>query len=130
LAETPVERGAYLVTSIGACGNCHTPREAGLKPIPGMDALAAIPDNCRANASDSRQLARDLRRVFSPHHPAQAVGRGETVDLRPTSDRLRHRPNQVGYIQECPPALPSGIHLTSGLAKLPRRRNFLRLQSA
>jgi mono/diheme cytochrome c family protein len=39
LAETPVERGAYLVTSIGACGNCHTPREAVLKPIAGK-ALA------------------------------------------------------------------------------------------
>lgn len=25
-AETPVERGAYLVTSIAACGNCHTPK--------------------------------------------------------------------------------------------------------
>src|ERR1700756_175519 len=25
-AETTVERGQYLVTTIGACGNCHTPR--------------------------------------------------------------------------------------------------------
>jgi hypothetical protein len=22
-AETPVERGCYLVNSVGACGNCH-----------------------------------------------------------------------------------------------------------
>jgi mono/diheme cytochrome c family protein len=28
-AETPVERGAYLVNSIMACGNCHTPRGPG-----------------------------------------------------------------------------------------------------
>ena len=28
VAETPVERGAYLVTSIGSCGNCHSPRDA------------------------------------------------------------------------------------------------------
>ena len=27
-AETPVGRGDYLVTTIGACGNCHTPRNA------------------------------------------------------------------------------------------------------
>jgi mono/diheme cytochrome c family protein len=27
-AETPVERGAYLVNSIMACGNCHSPRDA------------------------------------------------------------------------------------------------------
>jgi mono/diheme cytochrome c family protein len=26
LAETPVERGGYLVNSLGACSNCHTPR--------------------------------------------------------------------------------------------------------
>lgn len=26
LAETPVERGRYLVETIGACGNCHTPK--------------------------------------------------------------------------------------------------------
>ena len=27
-AETPVERGAYLVNTVMACGNCHTPRDA------------------------------------------------------------------------------------------------------
>ena len=25
-AETPLERGKYLITSIAACGNCHTPK--------------------------------------------------------------------------------------------------------
>lgn len=30
VAETPVERGSYLVNSIGACGNCHTPRVQGV----------------------------------------------------------------------------------------------------
>jgi mono/diheme cytochrome c family protein len=38
-AETLVERGAYLVTTIGACGNCHTPRDAAGKPMADM-ALA------------------------------------------------------------------------------------------
>lgn len=28
-AETPVERGRYLVESIAGCGNCHTPRGPG-----------------------------------------------------------------------------------------------------
>src|ERR1700730_15506171 len=32
-AETLVERGAYLVTTVGACGNCHTPRDAAGKPM-------------------------------------------------------------------------------------------------
>jgi mono/diheme cytochrome c family protein len=38
-AETLVERGAYLVTTVAACGNCHTPRDAAGKPIAKM-ALA------------------------------------------------------------------------------------------
>lgn len=25
-AETPVQRGKYLVEVLGACGNCHTPK--------------------------------------------------------------------------------------------------------
>jgi mono/diheme cytochrome c family protein len=39
-AETIVDRGQYLVTTIGACGNCHTPREGELiggKIIPGTE---------------------------------------------------------------------------------------------
>jgi mono/diheme cytochrome c family protein len=32
-AETPTERGAYLVTTIGACGNCHSPRDAEGKVV-------------------------------------------------------------------------------------------------
>jgi mono/diheme cytochrome c family protein len=36
-AETYRERGAYLVTTLGACGNCHTPRDAGNQPIAGME---------------------------------------------------------------------------------------------
>ena len=32
-AETTVQRGAYLVTTIGACGNCHTPKAATGKEI-------------------------------------------------------------------------------------------------
>lgn len=35
-AETPVERGDYLVNTIMACGNCHSPRDADGKLIPGM----------------------------------------------------------------------------------------------
>jgi mono/diheme cytochrome c family protein len=33
LAESPVERGGYLVNTIMACGNCHTPRDAGGRAI-------------------------------------------------------------------------------------------------
>jgi mono/diheme cytochrome c family protein len=33
-ADTYRERGAYLVATLGACGNCHTPRLAGNQPDP------------------------------------------------------------------------------------------------
>jgi len=36
-AETLVERGAYLVTTVAACGNCHTPRDAAGKPMANME---------------------------------------------------------------------------------------------
>jgi len=32
-AETPLERGTYLMRGIVACGNCHTPKTAEGKPI-------------------------------------------------------------------------------------------------
>src|SRR4051812_7314861 len=36
-AETPVERGSYLVNTIMACGNCHTPRGPDGTPIAGRE---------------------------------------------------------------------------------------------
>src|SRR5262245_52402526 len=33
LAQSPIERGQYLVNSILACGNCHTPKTASGEPI-------------------------------------------------------------------------------------------------
>ncbi len=42
-AGTPLERGEYLVNSIAACGNCHTPRDPGGAPIADQ-ALAGYPD--------------------------------------------------------------------------------------
>ena len=35
-AETPLERGTYLMQSIVACGNCHTPKGPNGE-IPGME---------------------------------------------------------------------------------------------
>lgn len=54
-AETPLERGAYLVRAIAACGDCHTqlgpdgrpagPELAGGAPIHGGDTFVAQPGN-------------------------------------------------------------------------------------
>ncbi len=36
-SEPPLERGRYLVTSIMACGNCHTPKDAEGRAIAGKE---------------------------------------------------------------------------------------------
>lgn len=40
-AETPLERGTYLVRSIVACGNCHTPKSPEGE-IPGMELAGGL----------------------------------------------------------------------------------------
>jgi mono/diheme cytochrome c family protein len=40
-AETPLERGTYLMRSIVACGNCHTPQSPD-GPLPGMELAGGL----------------------------------------------------------------------------------------
>ncbi len=40
-AETPLERGTYLMRSIVACGNCHTPQGPD-GPLPGMELAGGM----------------------------------------------------------------------------------------
>ncbi len=40
-AETPLERGSYLINSIVACGNCHTPQGPD-GPLPGMELAGGL----------------------------------------------------------------------------------------
>src|ERR1700749_4878453 len=35
LAQSPIERGSYLVNTLMVCGNCHTPPDAGGKTVAG-----------------------------------------------------------------------------------------------
>jgi len=37
LADTPLERGTYLVQGLAACGNCHDTRGPDGQPVPGME---------------------------------------------------------------------------------------------
>ncbi|MDE0780849.1 MAG: hypothetical protein OSB67_08875 [Alphaproteobacteria bacterium] len=41
-AETPLERGTYLMTSIVACGNCNT-QKGPIGDIPGMELAGMFP---------------------------------------------------------------------------------------
>jgi mono/diheme cytochrome c family protein len=41
-AETPLERGAYLVNGIVACGNCHTPKDANGKALADQELAGGL----------------------------------------------------------------------------------------
>jgi mono/diheme cytochrome c family protein len=41
MAETPLERGQYLMNSISACGNCHTPKGPN-GPVAGMELAGGL----------------------------------------------------------------------------------------
>ena len=41
-AETPLERGAYLVKGIVACGNCHTPKDANGNALPDQELAGGL----------------------------------------------------------------------------------------
>ena len=83
-AETPAERGNYLVNTIMACGNCHTPRDGEGKPMadkalsggltfttPGFDATAPniTPDSETGIGSWSdAEIRRALIEGIRPDH--------------------------------------------------------------
>ena len=48
VAQSRVERGAYLVNTIMACGNCHTPRDADGNPIAGKTLSGGLTFNTPA----------------------------------------------------------------------------------
>jgi mono/diheme cytochrome c family protein len=47
-AETPLERGAYLVQGIAACGNCHTPKGPE-GDLPGMELAGMVFGDAEGN---------------------------------------------------------------------------------
>lgn len=70
-AETPVERGRYLVETIGGCGNCHTPRGPG-------GAFAAGKDLAGGFVFDEKPF----RAVASNITPDKETGIGNWTDAQ------------------------------------------------
>ena len=73
-AELPLDRGRYLMSSIVACGNCHTPQGPN-GPLPGMELAGglkiedkppmAIPYYAKMKADDLNALVAYLRSLPS-----------------------------------------------------------------
>lgn len=63
VAETPSERGAYLVRGIAGCGNCHTPRSdppcqlafTGVYLMVTREPLLLISGRCRRSRKNYRK---------------------------------------------------------------------------
>jgi mono/diheme cytochrome c family protein len=58
-AETQVERGSYLVNTIMACGNCHTPRDPQGKLIPDKALSGGINFTTPAFVATARNITPD-----------------------------------------------------------------------
>lgn len=54
-ADPSLERGTYLVNSIAACGNCHTP-QGPQGPIPGMELAGQVVDDSPAMHAVARNI--------------------------------------------------------------------------
>jgi len=87
-AETPVERGRYLVNAILACGNCHTPKDAEGNPIPGKElAGGGLAFDLPFFAGAASNITPDPQTgigTWTDAEIAQAITRG----LRPNHGRL------------------------------------------
>jgi mono/diheme cytochrome c family protein len=92
-AETPLERGAYLMNGIVACGNCHTP-QGPEGPVPGLELAGGMPIEDPAFTAYATNLTPD---------PKTGLGRWSDADII-TAIREGRRPD--GSILGPPMAFP------------------------
>lgn len=72
-AQTPAERGAYLVNAVGACGNCHTPKgPQGDLPGRALSGNWVVEDNAAFRAV-SANITPDLKTGIGRYTDAQLV---------------------------------------------------------
>ena len=72
-AQSPVERGAYLVNSILACGNCHTPKSATGEPVSAKDLAAGLSFTLPPYAGTASNITPD---------PDTGIGRWTDAEIR------------------------------------------------
>ncbi len=71
-AETRLERGRYLVESIAACGNCHTPQGPN-GPVPGKTFAGGLPFEDKAFTTYASNITPDRETGIGKWTDAQAV---------------------------------------------------------
>jgi mono/diheme cytochrome c family protein len=87
MAESPSERGAYLVNTIMACGNCHTPRDADGKPIADKEFSGGLTFTTPAFVATAPNITPDLETGIGSWSDAE-IRRALVEGMRPDHGRL------------------------------------------
>lgn len=86
-AETPAERGAYLVETILACGNCHTPKSPDGQPILARNLSGGLAFDTPAFAATASNITPD-RETGIGDWTDQEIRQALTEGVRPERARL------------------------------------------
>jgi mono/diheme cytochrome c family protein len=86
-AEPPTARGAYLVNSIMACGNCHTPRDGAGKPIAELAFSGGLAFNTPAFIATAPNITPDKETGIGSWSDAE-IKRALLEGSRPDHGRL------------------------------------------
>ncbi len=86
-AETPIERGGYLVNSILACGNCHTPKAPDGRPIAGRELSGGLSFTTPAFNAVAANITPDLDTGIGSWSDAD-IKLALTEGIRPSHARL------------------------------------------
>jgi Cytochrome c len=91
LAQTPVERGNYLVNGIMACGNCHTPKDANAVPVAEKELSGGLSFTTPAFNAVAANITPD-RETGIGDWSDDEIKRGLIVASRPNHGRLAGTP--------------------------------------
>jgi mono/diheme cytochrome c family protein len=87
MAESPVERGDYLVNTIMACGNCHTPRDADGKQVADKAFSGGLTFNTPAFIATAPNITPDNETGIGSWSDAE-IRRALVQGIRPDHGRL------------------------------------------
>jgi len=87
MAETPAERGGYLVNTIMACGSCHTPRDADGKTIAEIAFSGGLTFTTPAFIATAPNITPDIETGIGSWSDAE-IKRALVEGVRPDHGRL------------------------------------------
>ncbi len=90
-AQSPVERGAYLVNSILACGNCHTPKSATGAPDSERDLAGGLSFTVPPYSGTASNITPDRDTGIGRWSDAE-IKRAIVEGMRPNHGRLANTP--------------------------------------